>query len=118
MSDSSPVKTYISKFPEEVQSRLNTIRDLIKKVVSDSDEKISYGVPTATLNGKYFIYYAGYKNHLSLYPVTAAIEKELPEAMKYRTGKGTLQFPLDQPLPKELIQKIITVRYHEINTSK
>lgn len=114
MSDSSPVKTYISKFPDEIQSRLNTIRDLIKKTVPDSDEKISYGVPTATLNGKYFIYYAGYKNHLSIYPVTAAMEKELPEAMVYRTGKGTLQFPLAQPLPKELIKKIVSVRYKEI----
>ena len=114
MSEASTVMSYISKFPEEVQSRLNTIRDLIKKAVPDSDEKISYGVPTATLNGKYFIYFAGYKKHLSIYPVTAAMEKELPEAMVYRTGKGTLQFPLDQPLPKELIQKIVSVRYKEI----
>jgi uncharacterized protein YdhG (YjbR/CyaY superfamily) len=53
MSEASTVMSYISKFPEEVQSRLNTIRDLIKKAVPDSDEKISYGVPTATLNGKY-----------------------------------------------------------------
>jgi uncharacterized protein YdhG (YjbR/CyaY superfamily) len=117
MSDLSPVEIYISRFPQEVQSRLNTIRTLIKKTVPDSGEKISYGVPTATLNGKYFIYFAGYKNHLSIYPVTAAMEKELPEAMVYRTGKGTLQFPLDQPLPKELIQKIITVRYKEIKTT-
>lgn len=118
MSKPSPVQSYIAKFPDEVKSRLNTIRGLIKKIAPESGEKISYGVPTATIDDKYCVYYAGYKNHISIYPVTSAIEKEVSEALVYRTGKGTLQFPLTEPLPLNLIKKIVTTRIQEVKNSK
>jgi uncharacterized protein YdhG (YjbR/CyaY superfamily) len=118
MSTLSPVQSYISRFPDEVKNRLNTIRDLIKKIAPESGEKISYGVPTATIDDKYCVYYAGYKNHISIYPVTSAIEKEVSEALVYRTGKGTLQFPLTEPLPLNLIKKIVTTRIQEVKNSK
>lgn len=107
------VDKYISRFPEEVQEKLKAIRKMIKDLAPESGEKISYGVPTATLNDKYFIYFAGYKNHISIYPVTAGME-EIKEAMEYRTGKGTLQFPLEKPLPLGLIRKIIKARLKEV----
>ena len=107
------VDEYIANFPEEVQGKLEQIRKAIKEEVPEVGEKISYGVPTATINGKYFIYFAGYKNHLSLYPVTETMVKALKEVLQYRTGKGTLQFPLNKSLPMQLIKKIIKFRAQE-----
>lgn len=113
MSKNSVIEGYIDRFDGEVKNRLNIIYDLLKKVIPGFKEKISYGVPTATINDKYFIYFAGYKNHISIYPVTPAMEK-IKEAMDYRTGKGTLQFPLEKELPLKLIKEIIKARLGEI----
>lgn len=107
------VDEYIANFPSAVQDRLKEIRKAIKDEAPGMEEKISYGIPTATLNGKYFIYFAGYKKHVSIYPVTQAVENTIKGIDKYRTGKGTLQFPLDKPLPMTLIRKIIKVRVKE-----
>ena len=114
MNNSPEVDKYIQCFPEDVAVKLKLIRKMIKEEAPDSGERISYGVPTATINDKYFIYFAGYKNHISIYPVTPAMEEHVKEALEYRTGKGTFQFPLDKDLPLELIRKIIKARYKEM----
>ncbi len=114
MQTYTTVDEYILNFPDDVSAKLKLIRKMIKEEAPESGERISYGVPTATLNDKYFIYFAGYKNHISIYPVTPAMEADVKEALEYRTGKGTFQFPLDKDLPLELIRKIIKARYKEM----
>lgn len=83
------------------------MRQEIKSAVPEAEETISYGIPTFKLNGKYLIYIAGYAKHVAVYPIFGELEKEIPELTKYRSGKATVQFPLDQPIPYELIRKVV-----------
>ncbi len=112
------VDDYISDFPADVQNKLRQIRNAIRDTVPDAGEKISYGMPTATLNGKYLVYFAGFKNHVSLYPVSKAVKNSVPDIERYRSGKGTLRFPLDTPLPMPLIRNVITARVAERQKSE
>lgn len=108
------VDEYINLFPENAQEILGRIRHLIKEVVPESEEAISYGIPTFKINGKYFVYMSASPDHISLYPRTAAVEKELKEKLKpYASGKGTMRFPLDKPIPYNLIRRIVKVRLSE-----
>jgi uncharacterized protein YdhG (YjbR/CyaY superfamily) len=107
------IDEYIDRFPEDVQNVLHKIRALINEVVPDAEEKISYQIPTFTLNGSYLIYFAGFKNHVSVYPAprgTAQFKKELAA---YEGGKGTVRFPLDQPIPYGLIKRIVKFKVKE-----
>lgn len=103
------IDEYISGFPEETQEVLEQIRTVIQKAAPSAVEKISYAIPAFNLNNHYLIYFAGYKNHVSLYPVPKGDEAFQKEISAYRTGKGTLQFPLNKPLPLKLVAK--TVKY-------
>jgi uncharacterized protein YdhG (YjbR/CyaY superfamily) len=104
----SPIDEYIAEFPPETQKVLKQLRTLIKKTVPAATERISYGIPTFDLNGKYLIYFAGWKKYVSLYPITGAVEKAFAEEIKpYKKGKGTLQFPLEERLPTDLIRRIV-----------
>ncbi len=108
------VDEYIASVPKEAQSKLKEIRAIIKKVVPKVEERISYGIAGLNLNNRFFLYFAGYKKHVSLYPFTSEMEKIMKESSKYKTsGKGTIQFPLDKALPKALIQKIVKFRVKE-----
>ena len=107
------IDEYISLFPREVQQTLHTLKKLCREEIPDAEEAISYGVPTFKRNGKYVVYFAGFKNHISLYPITTKVEETFKEAAKYRAGKGTMQFKLDQPLPFPLIRKIVKVLVEE-----
>ena len=103
------VDIYIQGFQPEVQERLNEIRSLIKQLAPNAKESISYGMPAYSLNGP-LVYFAGYKSHVGLYatPVTHEAFKE--ELKKYKTGKGSVQFPLNEPLPVSLITRMIEFR--------
>jgi uncharacterized protein YdhG (YjbR/CyaY superfamily) len=103
------VDIYIQGFQPEVQERLNEIRSLIKQLAPNAKESISYGMPAYSLNGP-LVYFAGYKSHVGLYatPVTHEAFKE--ELKKYKTGKGSVQFPLNEPLPVSLITRMIEYR--------
>lgn len=101
------VDEYIASFPEDVQKILEEVRATIKAAVPAAGEKISYGMPTFTLNGKYLIYFAGWKNHISIYPIPTGSEAFNKEVSQYVAGKGTLKFPIDKPLPLKLITKIV-----------
>lgn len=111
------IDQYISKFPEEVQQHLVAMRSLIKKVAPDAMEAMAYGMPGYKTNGKPLVYFAGYKNHIGLYATPSGHSKFQKELSKYKQGKGSVQFPLDQPIPYELIQKIVEFRVQE-NASK
>lgn len=113
-SGASSVQSYIAKSPPESRKALKELRALVRAVAPSVSEKISYGIPTFVLNGTYLVYIAGWKKHVSLYPVTAGVAKTLKDEIKpYRTGKGTLQFPLTDRIPKSLIRKIVKIRLAE-----
>jgi uncharacterized protein YdhG (YjbR/CyaY superfamily) len=103
---------YIAGFPADVQKILQKIRKTIQKAAPDAKEVISYQMPAFRLN-RVFIYFGGYTKHVSVYPAprgVAAFKKELAE---YEGGKGTVQFPLDQPVPYDLITRIVKYRVEE-----
>ena len=104
------IDEYIASFPEATQKSLNKIRSTIRKVVPKAEETISYGIPTFKINGRYVIYFAGYKNHVSVYPAPRGNPEFKKELSVYKGGKGTVQFPLDRPLPLELITRIAKFR--------
>ena len=116
MTTSSPndIDEYIARFPSHVQESLEQIRVTIRKVVPEAEETISYGIPTFNLNGTYLIYFAAYKKHIGVYPVPRAIEKVDKAFAAYKTsGKGTIQFPLNKPMPLNLIRKLVKFKVKE-----
>lgn len=106
------IDEYIANFPPDVQKVLQKVRKIIRKVAPDAQEKINYGIPTFTLNGN-LVHYAGFKSHIGFYPTPSGIEKFKSELSKYEGAKGSVKFPLDQPIPYELIQKITEFRVQE-----
>lgn len=101
------VDGYLLNFSGKTRDNLETLRHLIKKLEPESGEKISYGIPTFTLDGKYFIYIAGYEKHVSMYPIPPGDEAFEKELAPYVAGKGTVRFSLDKPLPLALIRKMV-----------
>jgi uncharacterized protein YdhG (YjbR/CyaY superfamily) len=101
------IDEYIAACPEQTHERLQAIRAAIKKVAPAAKEKISYQIACFELNGKNLIHFAGWKKHVSLYPVPAGSEAFERQVAKYADGKGTLKFPLDEPLPIKLIERIV-----------
>jgi uncharacterized protein YdhG (YjbR/CyaY superfamily) len=100
------VDEYIASFPDDVQDVLRRVRATILEAVPDAGEKISYNIPTMTVGGKNAIYFSGWKNHISLYPVPSGDEDLQAAIAPYKAGKGTLKFPLSDPIPDELISRI------------
>ena len=108
------IDEYIDRFPRDTQEILKQIRTTIKKVVPDAEETISYGIPTFNLNGTYLIYFAAYKKHIGFYPVPGGIEKIDKEFASFKTsGKGTIQFPLNKPMPLNMITKLVKFKVKE-----
>ena len=107
------IDEYIAGFPKEIQKTLKLIRAAIKKAAPDAEETISYAIPTFTLNGHYLIYFAGYKNHVSIYPAPRGNEDFKDELSQYKGGRGTVQFPLDKPIPLNLLGRIVKFRIKE-----
>ena len=103
------VDKYMAGFPEEVRSKLEDIRSIIRKNAPDAFEKISYGIPTFDLNGN-LVHFAGYKQHVGFYPGANGIEAFKEEIEKYKWAKGSVQFPHDKKLPVALIARIVRFR--------
>ncbi|WP_433159806.1 iron chaperone [Kribbella sp. CA-247076] len=100
------VDEYIASFPADVREVLEEVRRTVRAVVPDAGEKISYQIPTITLGGKYLLYFSAWKEHLSIYPIPP-VDEELAAALEpYRSGKGTLKFPLNNPIPYNLITRL------------
>jgi uncharacterized protein YdhG (YjbR/CyaY superfamily) len=104
------IEDYIAGFPPEVQRTLEDVRAAIRAVVPGTEEKIIYGIPTFVLDGRYVVYFSGWKRHVSVYPIPdTSADPALARAIKpYMAGKGTLKFALDTPMPVELIQRVAT----------
>lgn len=107
------IDAYIGTFPEDLQNILEEVRTTIKAAAPDAEETISYNIPTFTLNGRYLIYFAGWKNHISIYPIPVGSESFNKQIAKYVEGKGTLKFPIDKPIPLKLITKIVKLKIAE-----
>jgi uncharacterized protein YdhG (YjbR/CyaY superfamily) len=110
--DYNSIDEYIGTFPENVQKKLKELRKTIREQAPDAEEKISYQMPTFYLNGN-LVHFAAFAKHIGFFPTPAGIDAYEDELAKYRSGKGTLQFPLAEPLPLELIKKIVKTRVDE-----
>ncbi len=108
----STIDEYIASFPADIQEKLKLIRSTIKKAAPDAEEKISYSIPTFVLNGN-LVHFAAFKNHIGFYATPTGHEVFKKELSKYAVGKGSVQFPFDQPLPLPLITKIVKFRVKE-----
>jgi uncharacterized protein YdhG (YjbR/CyaY superfamily) len=100
------VDAYIASFPADIQPKLQSVRQAMRSAAPGTQETISYDIPTFTLAGKYVVYFAGWKHHISVYPIPEVDESLEEEIRPYLSGKGTLKFPLDEPLPLDLIGRV------------
>jgi uncharacterized protein YdhG (YjbR/CyaY superfamily) len=105
------VDEYIAQFPEDVQQILVKIREVIKASAPQAEEKISYQMPAFYLNGG-LVWFGAYKQHVGFYPKTSGMEV-LEELSAYKGTKGSVHFPLDKPMPYELISKMVKIRVAE-----
>jgi len=112
------VDNYIKLFPENVQELLNQIRSTIKENAPEAEESIAYKMPAYKTNGKPLIYFAGYKNHIGLYATPSGHTQFEKELSKYKQGRGSVQFPLDEPIPFSLIARIVKFRVKENLSNK
>ena len=108
----NPVEQYINGFPEKVQIRLWQIRETILKTAPGAEETFAYGMPAYRLNGP-LVYFAGYSKHIGFYPTPSGIEAFNEEVSRYKTAKGSVQFPHSKPLPLDLIMRITKFRVRE-----
>jgi len=107
------VDSYIAAFPPEVQEILTQIRTLIKNTAPGAVEGMAYGMPAYKLNKKPLVYFAGYKNHIGFYATPSGHEEFAEELSRYKQGKGSVQFPLDKPIPFDLIRQMVAFRVQE-----
>ena len=115
-SDKRPFKTideYIRTFPKDVQTILEKMRKTIREAAPGAVETISYQMPTFKLNGRGLVYFAAFKNHIGFYPIPSGVEAFEKELSPYKHGKGSVQFPIDQPVPYDLVRRIVTFRVNE-----
>jgi uncharacterized protein YdhG (YjbR/CyaY superfamily) len=114
-TDYKSVDHYIASHPEAVQGILQRVREIIRKAVPQAEEKISYRIPAYQLHGGPVLYFAGWKQHYSLYPVTGRVVAKFQEELApYKLSKGTVRFPLSGPIPAKLIARIAKFRAQEL----
>jgi uncharacterized protein YdhG (YjbR/CyaY superfamily) len=106
------IEEYIATLPQEIQMRLEELRATIKAAAPEAQEKISYQMPTFYLHGN-LVHFAAYKNHIGFYPTPSGVQAFKQELLPYETSKGSIQFPLDKPIPLDLITKIVLFRVSE-----
>lgn len=106
------IDEYIKAFPEDVQSILKKMRKTIQEAAPEAQEAISYQIPTFKLNGN-LVHFAAYKNHIGFYPTSSGIEAFKDELSPYKSAKGSVQFPIDRPVPYDLVKKIVFFRVKE-----
>ena len=109
---SKDVDRFIAKYPADVQEILNKVRETIRKAAPGAEETINYGIPTFQLNGN-LVHFSGFKTHIGFYPTPSGIEKFKKELSRYEGAKGSVKFPLNQPIPYALIEKIVKFRVKE-----
>ena len=106
MAKFETVEAYIASFPPDVRRTLEAVRATMRQATPGTEEKISYDIPTYTLNGERVVYFAGWKRHISVYPIPGGDAAFDAELAPYKAARGTLRFPLDKPIPLELIRRV------------
>lgn len=106
------IDEYIAGFPQDVQVLLEQVRQTIRAAAPEAEETIKYQMPTFMLNGN-LVYFAAFKKHIGFYPIPSGIDAFKEELSRYEGGKGSVKFPLDQPLPLDLIRRIVEHRMQE-----
>ena len=106
------IDEYIGAFPEDVQHILNELRQTIKEAAPEAQETINYQIPTFTLNGN-LVHFAAFEKHIGFYPTPSGMEAFKQELSRYKGAKGSVQFPIDEPLPLPLIRRIVEYRVKE-----
>lgn len=109
------IDNYINNFTGEVHARLVQMREIIRSEAPDALELLSYGMPAYKLNGKPLVYFAGYKNHVGFYATPTGHEAFKDDLAKYKQGKGSVQFPNTEPLPVDLVRRIVRFRHDAIS---
>lgn len=112
----NPVEQYITAFPKNVQKRLRQVQQTIIQTAPDAVETLSYAMPAYKINGRPLVYFAGYKSHVGFYATPTGHEAFAHELSNYKQGKGSVQFPVDEPLPLDLIKRIVQYRLKETVT--
>lgn len=112
MTNATTIDEYIAGFPPDIQHILEQVRSTVKKAAPQATEGIGYGMPAFKQNGP-LVYFAAYPHHIGFYPIPSGLEAFKAELSKYKTGKGSVQFPLDQPMPLTLITKMVKFRAKE-----
>ncbi len=112
------VEEYIQTFPEEIQKILEKVRLTIKEKAPDAKEGISYGMPAYKTKGKPLVYFGGFKNHVGFFATPTGHSEFADQLSKYKQGKGSVQFPFSQPIPYDLIAKIVGFRVKENEPKK
>lgn len=115
---SDPIDVYIEAFPENIQSILQKIRQIVHAAAPEAEETISYRMPTFKLSGKNLVHFAAFERHIGFYPTPSGIAAFEEQLTSYKSAKGSVQFPLDRPIPFELIRRIVTFRVHEVVESE
>lgn len=111
------IDDYINAFPSETKRILQKIRETVREAAPEATESINYGIPTFKMHGN-LVHFAAYKKHIGFYPAPSGIEAFKKEVESFKTGKGTLQFPLDKPIPYDLISDIVQFRLEENKSRK
>ncbi len=110
------IDEYVNLFPKDVQNILKALRKAVKDVAPQAEEAISYQIPTYKLNGN-LVHFAAFKDHISFFPTSSGVEAFKEKLNSYKTSKGTIRFPLDEPIPFDLVKEIVRFRVKE-NLSK
>lgn len=101
------IDEYIAAFPDETRQALESVRALVREILPEGTETISYAIPTFDLDGHHVVHFAGYPNHLGIYPIPHGVAGTPEELKPFQHGKGTARFPLDQPLPMPVIRTMV-----------
>lgn len=114
LNASTPVDDYIAKFPAEVQEILQRFRAIVHELAPDAVEELAYGLPAYKLNGKPLVYFGGYTKHIGLYATPSGHEAFKDDLAPYKQGKGSVQFPLKDPMPYPIVERLVKYRVDEV----
>lgn len=109
------IDEYIALYPDNVREIMEEMRRVIRECAPDAEEAIAYGIPTFKLAGKNLVHFAAYKNHIGFYPASSGIAMFKDELSAFKISTGTVRFPLNKPIPYELVRKIVIFRVKENN---